>query len=929
MSNKLKQAIAVQRQIPEHIRTNYPVFVEFVKMYYDFLQQSQSQQLESIRDIDTTLDEFINKFKDELSKNFPLEMAVDKRFILKHLREFYLSRGSESSYNFLFRVLFGKEAELFYPATQMLRVSDGKWKQDVSIFLTSDDPSFDLSVLNGKYIYITNTEGKKTRTFVENAVEYNDTIYEIFIQRSKSDDVSIGAVVSYVDENGVEHLSTILACPTKVKIYKAGKGFKVGQLYALKTQFGRGCVIKITKIDSEGAIKNIQIVRFGLDYKTKFWSYLSNTELGAYEYVHPARLNHPYNPADPAYTEKSGGFEDSGWASKQEYFYYDRNIPVGNESFGSDRFFANPDYVGNVIQQFYSDEQYNPIDDTVAILEVELGAVAHYPGYYMKADGFISDEVYIQDGKYYQSFSYVIRVEEELRKYADIVKALVHPAGMKLYAEYNIFNLISLTATTPKAFNVLRLPIDGHQPSQVVLDDRGYSYNAYTTELQDDGTVLTTPEEGAAKVYAKQGKAAFLYEKLTTDFINSILDNNYSNAVSKSLIESIANSDSVSKQAFKNFEEIISDYLDTQARSIAKNLEESISPQEAISKEFKAVKEDLQLIGDLCSNNLEKITTEVITEIIDENIKGIYKNFVETQTLDEAYSPLFFKNLDEAQTIGDALSNSPEKITSEIIDSIIEAFQLVRFKNFSETLDSIIEDFVNWNFKNLTEQQSLIDAISNETIKNLTDDVLLAEAIANLYETNKEDFAQALDVLSNGLEKKFTDVQSDFLENFYIAKVFLITEVYSDIIDNVVKETFKNIFDNVFQDDQLSLSGVYVRAYTDSASLADDLSNKLTKSIVDNIDTIIDSVSNETGKSLVDTISDYVDAMYLMTSNESGYTIYPYDYSTQLDLLSNGPTKNLSEAINNSTDGRIVLSPYGSELYFYAIDDYQTSTQIT
>jgi hypothetical protein len=60
---KIKQSIAVQRQIPEHIRENYPVFVEFIKSYYDFLQQTQQQNLETIHDVDTTLDEFIDRFK--------------------------------------------------------------------------------------------------------------------------------------------------------------------------------------------------------------------------------------------------------------------------------------------------------------------------------------------------------------------------------------------------------------------------------------------------------------------------------------------------------------------------------------------------------------------------------------------------------------------------------------------------------------------------------------------------------------------------------------------------------------------------------------------------------------------------------------------------------------------------------------------------
>ena len=155
MLAKARLSNIVQRQFPEHIRENYPLLVEFVKLYYEFLQQSQNQELEKIRDIDTSLDEFIDHFKAELVKHVPLDTVSDKRLLLKNIREFYLSRGSEQSYKFLFRTLFAKEAELFYPSTQILRVSDGKWKQDVSIFLRVTGNTQTLFPIEGKFITIT------------------------------------------------------------------------------------------------------------------------------------------------------------------------------------------------------------------------------------------------------------------------------------------------------------------------------------------------------------------------------------------------------------------------------------------------------------------------------------------------------------------------------------------------------------------------------------------------------------------------------------------------------------------------------------------------------------------------------------------------------------------------------------------------------
>ena len=69
--SKLKQSIAVLRQIPEHIRDNYPLFVEFIKIYYQYLEQTQQQDLESLHDIDkVTENDKRAKLKIELVKLF-------------------------------------------------------------------------------------------------------------------------------------------------------------------------------------------------------------------------------------------------------------------------------------------------------------------------------------------------------------------------------------------------------------------------------------------------------------------------------------------------------------------------------------------------------------------------------------------------------------------------------------------------------------------------------------------------------------------------------------------------------------------------------------------------------------------------------------------------------------------------------------------
>lgn len=583
---KLKQSISVQRQIPDYISANYPYFVEFVKAYYEFLQQTQEKNLEGYRDIDTTLDEFLTRFKAELSENIPTHLAKDKRSLLRHIREFYLSRGSEASFKFLFKVLFEKEASVFYPSAQILRASDGRWIQDISIFVKVNDPNQTLFPLIGKFVTI-NTGSRLLEIYVSNVVEYKSDIYELSIQNDAANQfITVDSTVTY-RESGIKYIGTVIKSPVKISIYKRGNGFKLGDIFSLKTDLGNGCVIKVTGVDSNGGLQAINVIKFGLDYETKFWSYLVPGQLEGFEYIQPSTVwenatildsrkitsssseilpsgksrvtittSSPHNlstrslvtititstsggftgiesllngthtievpsnsnntfsyviDANLAYSstatygfitkpyqEYSGGFLEYGYATKQNYLEYDSSISVTpNIGRESDRYYVDSSYVGDIVNQFYNEQvSKDPLQD-YAILQVDVGAVAKYPGYYATSNGFISDECFIQDGYYYQLYSYVVRVEEEFRKYSDLVKNVLHPAGMKLFAEYGIFNEIDLQAIEQSA----RRSLQFSDSVQNVID-RGFSYSDYenTISFTGPGTVTTLNTDGFEQI---------------------------------------------------------------------------------------------------------------------------------------------------------------------------------------------------------------------------------------------------------------------------------------------------------------------------------------------------------------------------------------------------------------------------------------------
>ena len=107
-------------------------------------------------------------------------------------------------------------------------------------------------------------------------------------------------------------------------------------------------------------------------------------------------------------------------------------------------------YAGDVIRSFVSDSQNYTGgalgEGADAFLLIKAGSKARYPGYYKNNDGFISDDIYLENADYYQPFSYVLKIDEQLSNYKKAVLDILHPAGLKLFSDYSINNSFDLYA---------------------------------------------------------------------------------------------------------------------------------------------------------------------------------------------------------------------------------------------------------------------------------------------------------------------------------------------------------------------------------------------------------------------------------------------------------------------------------------------------
>ncbi len=604
MITKPKLSSLVSSQVPEFVRSDYQSFVAFLEAYYEYLETTQ-QDLGTLRDLDKTLDSFIRYFKDELASKLPYS-TVDQRFLMQHIKEHYGAKGSEASFKLLFRVLFGKEVTVDYPAKQMLRASDGKWNQDVSIFckILTGNPNDPIGkivdvVTPTKIIRVLVDRRQYVELEVDRVVKISDNIYEYFIDRRFFGNISVGDRIRYRDDvNGIYFTAEIMSTTSTLEVQKPGSGFKVGDLYNIKNFDGYGSIMKVVRVDTNGGILQAQFIKFGVGYTTDFTTTISaksgqDVAGTAGTTIQRIDTNQPGGTVltNLTITDRMDGFSESGTINTADYSLSAQPVPftgtvnltansstvtgtgfstlnfgdiltlpaglytVGkinsNTSLvlvsspysltghinittssatvtGTNTVFTTEVAVGDylslpnglyavqsitddttltltsvytgtsqsllpvtkVTPTAYGGATATGITPTVttrppvldgafagivlreygisnvdaaatlvdpAIIKCSLGPLAKYPGYYVNNDGFLDDAIFIQDSRYYQSYSYVIKIDEALDSYKTAVKNLIHPAGMAIFGEYDIRNEFDISETLESLIKILNI----------------------------------------------------------------------------------------------------------------------------------------------------------------------------------------------------------------------------------------------------------------------------------------------------------------------------------------------------------------------------------------------------------------------------------------------------------------------------------------
>lgn len=416
----------VSKQIPEFAREDYPLFVAFIEAYYEYVDQYEKRDLTELRDIDQTLDSFIQFFKNELDIFGDSYSFINQKLLLRKIKQVFVAKGVESSYKFLFKLLYDKVAEISYPWDSVLKASDGKWQQEMSIFVdfTSGSPE----TLVGNRISLAGTN-ISIKVFIERVKFIRGNIWEVFISKNYYGNILVGYTLSY---NGVQ--GSIIPTTVSYTVVQPSTGYKIGDLIT-GTTISNGITItqllKVTRVNSTGGVMNVQTVRFGCGYGSSFYLLQSR---GAVTTTSTLTIDkdttRQYSLPNDSFIDK---YSDSGYVVNPDYM---------------DTAMTDPTYVGTFLREFYEESLSGQgLNPDYLLIRFDIGAVAKYQGHYNSNDGFLDDDIFLQDSYRWQKFSYLITVDEKLEKYKSLIKSYLHPAGTALFGEYQIQNTYSTGIT--------------------------------------------------------------------------------------------------------------------------------------------------------------------------------------------------------------------------------------------------------------------------------------------------------------------------------------------------------------------------------------------------------------------------------------------------------------------------------------------------
>jgi hypothetical protein len=253
----------IENQFPGLYQEEGQVLIAFLTAYYEYLEQSGdllNREMFTIRDIDTTFDEFLVYFRKKYIEGFPFLTSTDTRFLIKNVTDFYKAKGSDESVKLLMKLIFNDESDVYYPSTDILRASDSLWIDP--IYLEVSFSSRTKTYLNKTIIG--STSG--ATAFVESIVtkKVAGKIIDILYLSNLRGNFATGEFIS--DDSIIKNAPKIIGSLSELDVDLGGSGYKIGDRLNVVSPEGKNAIARVTEVLSKTDAAEFTLVDGGFGY---------------------------------------------------------------------------------------------------------------------------------------------------------------------------------------------------------------------------------------------------------------------------------------------------------------------------------------------------------------------------------------------------------------------------------------------------------------------------------------------------------------------------------------------------------------------------------------------------------------------------------------------------------------------------------------
>jgi hypothetical protein len=440
------------------------------------------------RDIDTTQAALLRYFFYQFLPYIPSTILADPRKLIKHIKDFYLSRGSEGSYKLLFQILFNDSVGFYYPRNDIMIVDGGNWSVDTIIRTTTTNNTYEFI---GRII--TGVTSGATAA-VENVVQFqigSDLVSEIYISGLKGV-FDIGETVKILLPNNVTVQETTYGLATGIDLTYPGTAYQSDDIITV-TGSNTTAIFSVN-ISGGTAIGRVVQATFN-NYPQQAAIQLASsasTQDGYYNNMFITITDGSGNGQIKQITNYYGitqvALVDTNWLTLPDYTSH-YSIALGNiktikvKDFGINystsipanfTLSGNGDAIGNII----------------------VGAVGQYAGRFVNDDSFIDWRKYLEDDYYYQYFSYVLKSHESLNQYENVVKQNLHPAGLLMFGDILIDSVPFVRKSHAISGTIAQSTSGGVLPSGATAQYSMLETVAYPQTVFDDSSAYPNGYNG-------------------------------------------------------------------------------------------------------------------------------------------------------------------------------------------------------------------------------------------------------------------------------------------------------------------------------------------------------------------------------------------------------------------------------------------------